>query len=59
MRVFLHIGNTRLKVHDDFQESQHPRDPDGKFATGSGGGSNGGSAGAHKVLSQPMQIELG
>ena len=27
-------------VNDDFKESEHPRDNDGKFATGSGGGSS-------------------
>lgn len=38
-------------VGDDFEEAKHPRDNDGKFATGSGGGGGGGAKPSNAVLS--------
>lgn len=42
-------------AEDEFNESDHPRDPDGKFASGSGGGGGGGKAKALTIAQHVAQ----
>jgi hypothetical protein len=38
LAVALIRSDEYMYINDDFKESEHPRDNDGKFAKGSGGG---------------------
>ena len=50
------MGDSRVEVSRDWDESEHPRDPDGKFTGGGDGGGAGGDSGGSKLADVKEKI---